>query len=101
MIRIKLAAIATAGALAIGGLIASTGTASANGQSSSEMAEPTSAGDCLYVLNTSGYRTTPARRDACVYGERGGLFYGVCLVRLQETNVDTYVSRLACNAAND
>ncbi|MGI5192136.1 hypothetical protein ACQEVY_00460 [Streptomyces sp. CA-288835] len=102
MIRSKLAAVATAGAMVLGGVIAGAGTASASPRDTADAAGPTSAGDCLYVLNTSGYRTTAARADACNIGASDVLgAVQICQIRLWNTEVGEYVARVACNAASD
>ncbi|WP_328842957.1 hypothetical protein [Streptomyces sp. NBC_00258] len=102
MVRTKLAAVATAGTLAIGSLIAGAGTASASHHGMPDAAKPASSGDCLYVLNTSGYRTTAARAEACNTGASdvwGAVIF--CTIGLQETGVRSYVAGVACNAAQD
>ena len=99
------ALVATAGAVATAGLAHAEGSATtrthSTGATGSEVVPPTS-GDCLYVLNRSGYPTTAARAEACNIGAGGG-WAGVpfCRVKLQDTGVSAYVSGLACNAAAD
>jgi hypothetical protein len=101
MIRSKGAAVAAAGALVLGGMIAGAGAASASPQGTADVAGPTTAGDCLYVLTTSGYPTTAARAEACNIGASDvWAAVQICQIRLANAGVgNEYVARVACNAA--
>lgn len=79
------------------GTATATPRTSANGGS----VGPATSGDCLYILNTSGYRTTPDRLRACNIGEGGGIDTLTCFVGLINTGVNRTVAGLACNAADD
>ncbi|MDQ0955906.1 hypothetical protein QFZ24_009915 [Streptomyces phaeochromogenes] len=79
--------------------LASAGTAAA---APSNTSEPTTSGDCLYILNTSGYGTTPDRVRYCNIGEGGGWIDNLtCTVGLNQTGVNGYVAQRACDAADD
>ncbi|WP_210582084.1 hypothetical protein [Streptomyces sp. GESEQ-4] len=93
----RRAAVLTATVVAAGTLpLLGVGTAAA---APSNVAEPATSGDCLYILNTNGYRTTPARASACSDVEEWLVLF--CRIALENTGVNSYVARLACNAAAD
>lgn len=90
---VTAAALAAAGLLSVG--------ASASTAAPAAPAGPATSADCLYILNTSGYSTTPARAAACNRGAQGGsTAFFRCIIELQNTGVGSYVSRVACDAAS-
>ncbi|WP_210582086.1 hypothetical protein [Streptomyces sp. GESEQ-4] len=71
------------------------------GAAAAAPSNPAGAGECLYILNTSNYPTTPDRLKYCNIGEGGGIDWLTCYAGLYGTGVNQTVAALACNAASD